>query len=891
MFIVERNHDELYQNAVWESTEHGLMQQWDTVQLALPPNRYKLIFVGSSIDHDAQIDIDEVNIEEVTCSRAPHFLRLGDSEVNEGEPAELQCLAQATQDWSPSEIRLQTWDGQERTNQAEELTDMVTYQSAKFAWRATKMSDSGRRRCIASNENTAGVSNYAQLTVARQPVPVRAPGVESAGATYLVMRLNVPQGVDGFREEFYTGRGPITGMHFYYRQVGGEWEDGHSVLIDSNYNDTYRIWHLEPDTLYQVALKLSRPGTGGQGELGPKVEVRTKCKKPEDLNDLRAMSDKLENQLTISWRRPTTAQSGCLNWSYAVKWRETGHPWKFRELGKEETTATIANLKPYATYDVAVAVRNVEGSTETSLDSLRTKDGLPEAIAANQIEHFESDTDISLRWSEPVVTNGHVIEYRLTYRFEKSYVNTFESDATAEMNGGNLNLDAYDRSATIANLKPGSIYIVTIAARTSAGYGRATELRLRTKIKAPRFKNEETNLVTMGSETQIEVSLSGADSNGAVIQRYNVIVEPVGSRHKREVSDNGCFKRTITYDQFVANQESYYYAAEFEPSFFIEHNDVAFMVGSEGDDNGFYNAPLDLEQTYKIWFQAISQEPGCLNNCDIAASCRLLAMSEEVARAITPSSIAAPIVTDHEQSARFAMIYGSVAFAALIVLFFVIAGFIFVRRRNLFEAYHIGTNRTDLTKDSKDDAFFTTVDSTSKPPLMPDVITYQKDDSILDKAALDDDFAVRVEDFPIHVSQMRTSRTYGFGDEFETLPEGQTASWDAALKAENMQKNRYSNILPYDHARVTLKEGKNDYINASWIKGHGGKRYIAAQGPTDQTSGDFWQCIVEQGVTLIVMVTELVEVGRRKCHQYWPELIDNPVNYGDYKVRVFIIER
>ena len=100
--------------------------------------------------------------------------------------------------------------------------------------------------------------------------------------------------------------------------------------------------------------------------------------------------------------------------------------------------------------------------------------------------------------------------------------------------------------------------------------------------------------------------------------------------------------------------------------------------------------------------------------------------------------------------------------------------------------------------------------------MMPDLVTYQKDDS-LEKSA-EDDFAVRVEDFPIHVSQMRTSRTYGFGDEFETLPEGQTASWDAALKAENMQKNRYNNILPYDHARVTLT-GKSDYINASWIEG------------------------------------------------------------------------
>ena len=192
VFIVERNHDELYQNAVWES-DGRTSQEWDTVQLALPPNRYKLIFVGSAIDLGAEINLNDVLISEVTCSHAPHFLRLGDSEVNEGESAELQCLAQASQDWSPSEIRLQTWDGQERTNLAEELTDMVTYQSAKFAWRATKLTDSGKRRCIASNENSAGVSNYAQLTVARQPVPVRAPGVESAGATYLVMRLNVPQ--------------------------------------------------------------------------------------------------------------------------------------------------------------------------------------------------------------------------------------------------------------------------------------------------------------------------------------------------------------------------------------------------------------------------------------------------------------------------------------------------------------------------------------------------------------------------------------------------------------------------------------------------------------------------------------------------------------------------
>ena len=32
------------------------------------------------------------------------------------------------------------------------------------------------------------------------------------------------------------------------------------------------------------------------------------------------------------------------------------------------------------------------------------------------------------------------------------------------------------------------------------------------------------------------------------------------------------------------------------------------------------------------------------------------------------------------------------------------------------------------------------------------------------------------------------------------------------------------------------------------------------------------------------MVTELVEVGRRKCHQYWPEKKNQPVKFGRFEV-------
>ena len=49
-------------------------------------------------------------------------------------------------------------------------------------------------------------------------------------------------------------------------------------------------------------------------------------------------------------------------------------------------------------------------------------------------------------------------------------------------------------------------------------------------------------------------------------------------------------------------------------------------------------------------------------------------------------------------------------------------------------------------------------------------------------------------------------------------------------------------------------------------------RYIAAQGPLPDTSGDFWQMVWEQRSSLVVMLTTNMERGRIKCHQYWPSL-------------------
>jgi len=93
---------------------------------------------------------------------------------------------------------------------------------------------------------------------------------------------------------------------------------------------------------------------------------------------------------------------------------------------------------------------------------------------------------------------------------------------------------------------------------------------------------------------------------------------------------------------------------------------------------------------------------------------------------------------------------------------------------------------------------------------------------------------IPIAQLPDYVAALRANDGEGFSREYESIEPGQPFTWDASTADANKAKNRYANVVAYDHSRVPLEplegvEG-SDYINANYMDGYCRlKAYIATQ--------------------------------------------------------------
>ncbi|XP_074543660.1 protein tyrosine phosphatase receptor type Db isoform X12 [Halichoeres trimaculatus] len=172
---------------------------------------------------------------------------------------------------------------------------------------------------------------------------------------------------------------------------------------------------------------------------------------------------------------------------------------------------------------------------------------------------------------------------------------------------------------------------------------------------------------------------------------------------------------------------------------------------------------------------------------------------------------------------------------------------------------------------------------------------------------------VPISELADHIERLKANDNLKFSQEYESVDPGQQFTWENSNLEVNKPKNRYANVIAYDHSRVILSsiEGVpgSDYINSNYIDGYRRQNaYIATQGPLPETFGDFWRMVWEQHTANIIMMTKLEEKSRMpsyffskvKCDQYWPTrgtetygliqvtLLDT-VELATYSVRTFAL--
>ncbi|XP_055956406.1 receptor-type tyrosine-protein phosphatase mu-like [Patella vulgata] len=281
-------------------------------------------------------------------------------------------------------------------------------------------------------------------------------------------------------------------------------------------------------------------------------------------------------------------------------------------------------------------------------------------------------------------------------------------------------------------------------------------------------------------------------------------------------------------------------------------------------------------------------EPGmygdnCTKECGNCVKNRPCNISDGTCEGGCADGFQGPTCHEKEEAVQATIIVSVVA--ALVVIAIIGVVIILVVRHRRRQKY-VESNQLEVTHLPLDSSL-TKSDSFSKVGQKPkiEVNTYAnllaEEDNEAAQVYVNDDeptaasTRIQLQNLLQYIKQ-RKAEEESLKAEFETLPSGLCAAYDYCMNVVNKPKNRYKNICAFDHSRVKLDvendDPNSDYINACYITGYGdiANKYIASQGPVDVIVKDFLRLLWVSETGQIVMLTNLVEMGNKKCFKYWP---------------------
>uniref|UniRef100_UPI0037E78B14 receptor-type tyrosine-protein phosphatase F isoform X4 n=1 Tax=Semicossyphus pulcher TaxID=241346 RepID=UPI0037E78B14 len=640
------------------------------------------------------------------------------------------------------------------------------------------------------------------------------------------------------------------------------------------------------------------------------------------------ISTTMGNTALIQWQPPKEMVGELMGYQLQYK-RTDEETYISRELKKTDDHYTATGLHKGATYVFRLSARNRAGIGEAYIKEISTPEDVPSGFPFNLQVTGLTQSSTQLTWEPPLIAerNGKIVYYVVVYRDINSQQNSTNRTADTHMTIQGLNPDTtYDirvqaftskgggplspsiQSRTMSNDFPTLNFGVKAVMKTSVLLTWDLPLNYKSQVPFKILYNQQSVEVQghlkrkLISQLQPDtdysfVLTSRGNIAGGLQQQVSIRTAPDLIKTKPSTHQAQGGKMTINLPQVqTTTRVRWYYIVvvpvsqstrqwknpdEMELDELLKSSEgpvlrrrrhldsskpyiaaklaslpATFTLGDEKRYNGFYNKPLTSPQEYMCFVLAVLRYEGT----DSTANYMTFSASPYSDPVHVKASLA-------QEQPEMLWVMGPVL-AVVLIIIIVIAILLFKKKRAspLPKDEHSGGVKDSLLANSSDPVemrrlnYQTPGPSSHRCPNTPRMREHPP---------------IPVVDLADHIERLKANDGLRFSQEYESIDPGQQFTWENSNMEVNKPKNRYANVIAYDHSRVVLTSVDavpgSDYINANYIDGYRKQNaYIATQGPLPETLSDFWRMVWEQRSNTIVMMTRLEEKSRVKCDQYWP---------------------